>query len=65
SIDCLIRFVYTFRSNFRFFFTSSTIHFVTNISPNIGKLPMNRYGKMARNIDGSNISILTIQSIQV
>jgi hypothetical protein len=27
-------------------------HFVTNINPNTGKLPINKYGNMARKIDG-------------
>jgi len=35
-----------------FFLISSTIHFVTNINPNTGKLPINKYGKMARKTDG-------------
>jgi hypothetical protein len=31
---------------------SFAIHFVTNIKPNTGKLPINKYGNMARKIDG-------------
>jgi len=31
---------------------SPTTHFVTNINPNTGKKPINKYGNMARKIDG-------------
>ena len=33
-------------------------HLVTRIKPKIGKIPMNKYGKMASKSDGSNIPIM-------
>ena len=49
----------TFQNGLRFFFESLATHFVTNINPNIGKLPINKYGNMARKTDGWNNSIIS------
>ena len=35
-------------------------HLVTRINPKIGKIPMNKYGKMAKRSDGSNIPIMCL-----
>jgi hypothetical protein len=39
------------------FFLSSNTHFVTRIIPKSGKIAINKYGKIATYIEGSNILI--------